>query len=117
LNPGVASYDVHAEGKKVVIALEGSAQAAGALSAAPAESRPAKVAQAAAPEAAPEPVNGVVRAPEPVNGVVRAPEPVNGVVRAPEPVNGVVRSKVDEKPVKHPAQKITAVTFKADRLR
>ncbi|HLL52721.1 MAG TPA: type IV pilus secretin PilQ [Myxococcaceae bacterium] len=94
-----SQYDVRADGNRVVISVNGAAAAA----ATPAEPAKAQVAEAAPAKPEPSPVK--VEAAQ----VAAAP--------AARVESNVVTSKVDERSVKNPAQKITGLKFNKDTLK
>ncbi|MFT3842517.1 MAG: AMIN domain-containing protein [Myxococcaceae bacterium] len=108
-----AKYDVRADGNRVVISID--AQGDKAASAAPA-AKPVDASLGEAPRAEksePAKVEVAVAEEKPAAAVVEKPAKVNEA-NSTEP--GVVASRVDEKPVKNPAQKITAFKLKNGKL-
>ncbi len=101
-----AKYDVRADGNRVVISIDGADGKAELSQAHPVDASlgngEAKVAAAPAAEKA-------VAAPSPVEPQVAEAAPAKAE-------NGVVASRVDEKPVKNPAQKITGFKLVKGKL-
>lgn len=105
-----AKYDVRADGNRVVISID--AQGEKAASATPA-AKPVDASLGEAPRAEPKTEVAVAEEKAPAAVVAEKPAKVNEA-NSTEP--GVVASRVDEKPVKNPAQKITAFKLKNGKL-
>ena len=89
---GASKYDVRADGSRLIISVDADKQvAAPAAEPAPTEKTELAVAETAAAPAVVEPAR-------------------------PAAVDGVVASRVDEKPVQHPAQKLLGLSWKGDTL-
>ncbi|AEI69145.1 type IV pilus secretin PilQ [Corallococcus macrosporus] len=105
-----SQYDVRADGNRVVISVDGAAQASAAVEA-PRAAAPSK------PSAAP--VQSEAKPSEPVLVAARSAAPRKAEVapaKAALPEN-VVAAEADEREVANPAQRITAMSFKNDTLR
>jgi type IV pilus assembly protein PilQ len=117
---GASQYDVRADGNRVVITVDGSAPSGGAAPVAqPPTAPPAGESVSAAAER-PAPVAEVASAPRAQEAPAAAPASPSpkevAPVEAPAQDSEVVASQVDEQPVKNPAKRLVALTFKHETL-
>ena len=111
-----SQYDVHADGNRVVINVEGASAPAARSSAS--VSAPTTQVASAEPKAepAPAPAPNEPKSAEPAVAEPEAKQAGPIVLSDGSQEPNVVATQVDEQPVKHPAQKVTSMTFAKDTL-
>jgi len=128
-----SNYDVHADGSRVIISVEGSgpdgkpvepakaegpAKAPDAVKAEePAKSGESEKAAANASEPSRTPAQVASATPAPVQDPGSAPVAAVRGVSPTHPGSNVIKSQLDEREVKNPAQRITGIKFRKDTLR